>query len=198
MCLVPRGARGHPGMSQLPHCCAQTQEQGGGSPKVPFRVSGVRRLHLPRPCPHPLSKRPIPPSVTFGGRSREDPIPVPHHASSPTQHHQPKRGQWVPGSSRNPGSNLTQGPWAGQWDWRRLVGGPASAPHVAGGAGGEQGDASLGVPRSRGSVGAKHLRDGSALSATQTLSSPNPPPHPGFRDVPGKGPPAPTLASAVQ
>lgn len=159
----PYGAKGHAGMLLIPAPPSLRTDPGagwgGGVPKGPLQGRAAwrgRRPHLPRPCPCPhsrsQSKPPVPPrSVPFGGRSvgwgRPHPVPHPANANSPTQHHQPppRQGQWVPGSSQNPGpSGRAVGSEAAGG------GGPACAPHVAGEAGAKQADASLGVPRSGG------------------------------------------------
>lgn len=149
---------------------------------------------VPVPIPGPSPSILTPPQCPFwwqkGGGP--NPCPPPCHASSPMQDHQPppRQGRWVPASSRNPGPNPAWGPWAGRQDWRQL-GGPSSRPPCSRGGQGRAGGRPAGGPSPWGSVGAKHLRDGSARSATQSPFPPRSPPHPRFRDVPGKGPPGP-------
>lgn len=115
-----------------------------------------RRLHPPHPCPYPRPPSILSPSVSLLVAEGAGPHPCPSlgHANSPTQHHQP------PPQGRASRCQVAPEIW-GQISPRpsgRAVGSEAAGGRLAG------------VPRSWGSVGAKHLRDGSAHSATQSPS----------------------------
>lgn len=175
----------------LGRCCSLHRPRAGqGVPCVPSRAEQHGRAGgctCPIPGPSPCILSPTM-SLLVAERGRRCPQPLPRQ-----QHHQPppRQGPWVPGSSQNPGPNLAQGPRAEQRNRRQLEG-PSSCPPCHGGPG-----LGRGTPH-WGSVGAKHPQDGSARSATHSPFPPRSPLHPRFRDMPGKGPPAPALASAVQ
>lgn len=189
VCLVPRGAKGPP---------------GAAAPSVPIAAQGRavrrgRRLHLPRPCPcpHPwsLSKHPDSPSVSLlvaeGGRtpslSPTLPRQQPHAGSPATPPGRAGGCQLAPEiqGQTPPGALGQGGRIGGSW------GDPARAPRVVGRAGAEQGDAPPGVPRPGGLLVLNTSGTAAPAQPPKALSHPAPPPHPRFRDVPGKGRPGP-------
>lgn len=108
------------GCSQLPHHCAQSQEQGGELPPGQSSVVGQEAASASPLSLTRSSKPPVPPSVSLLVAKGEDPTPVPHSAApaaprSITSH--PPQGRasgcqvapeiWGQ-TSRNLGPNLAQ------------------------------------------------------------------------------------------
>lgn len=116
-----------------------------------------RRLHCLIPALNPVLRASCPPQCPFWWHRREDPTPVPHSAT--------------PAAPRSITSHPPQGSASGCQVAPKIWG--QTSPRPSGRAVGSE--AAGGRLAPGGSVGAKHLRDGSTHSATRSPSPPHSP-----------------------
>lgn len=165
-CHVPDASQGQGGTSwdvavpSSPITVHRARIRVGESPPGQSSVVGQEAVSASSLSLTPFSKHPVSLSVPFGGREgRTPPLPLTlprqqPHAASPATPQGRASGCQVAPEIRGQTSPRPSG---------RAVGSEAAGGRLAG------------VPRSWGSVGAKHLRDGSTHSATQSPSPPHSP-----------------------